>query len=196
MLMAEKQLVLASSSPYRRQLLERLRYPFTAEASEIDETRRENEGAEVLVRRLSLEKARALSVKYPRALIIGSDQVATLGDQILGKPGDYERALLQLKQCQGRSVVFLTGLCLFDSNSGRYQLDCVPFTVFFRTLTEHQLARYLQQEKPYDSAGSFKAESLGISLFEKMQGNDFTALIGLPLIRLTGMLNAVGVEIP
>jgi MAF protein len=194
--MNPRTLVLASASPYRRQLLERLQIPFKACAPSIDETARPDESPESLVQRLALEKAQALRRKFNDALIIGSDQMAVLGEKILGKPGSFEHATEQLQQCQGRSVTFQTGLCLLDAVSGDYQLDCIPFTVQFRALSRSQIERYVQQEKPYDSAGSFKSEALGIALFEKMLGDDPTALIGLPLIRLTSMLNAAGMVIP
>lgn len=189
-------LVLASSSPYRRELLERLRLPFTWGAPAIDESHHTEEAAEALVRRLAEAKARALSAKYSHHLIIGSDQVAVLGDRILGKPHDFERAREQLLAASGKSVTFLTGLALLDSQSSDCQVDCVPFTVHFRELSEAQITRYLKAEQPYDCAGSFKAEGLGISLFRSTEGSDANALIGLPLIRLVDMLHAAGVDIP
>lgn len=194
--MSIKTLVLASASPYRRQLLERLQIPFQTQAPSIDESARVNEPPQTLVQRLALEKARALTPVYTDALIIGSDQLALLGGKILGKPGSHAGAVEQLLSCQGRSVTFYTGLCLLNALNGEYQLDCIPFTVQFRKLSRAQLERYAERDRPYDSAGSFKAEALGISLFEKMLGDDPTALIGLPLIRLTSMLNTAGVEIP
>lgn len=189
-------LVLASSSPYRRELLERLRLPFTWSAPEIDESRQIAEPAETLVRRLAEEKARALSPSHPQHLIIGSDQVAVLDDRILGKPHTFERAREQLLAASGKSVVFLTGLALLDSLSGHCQIDCIPFTVHFRDLSEAQITRYLQAEQPYDCAGSFKAEGLGVSLFRSTEGSDANSLIGLPLIRLVDMLHLAGVELP
>ena len=189
-------LVLASSSPYRRELLTRLHLPFTWSAPQIDETRHTNEDADTLVRRLSLEKAQALLATHPQHLIIGSDQVAVLGTQILGKPHTLERACEQLMAASGNSVTFLTGLTLLNSATGQQQTDCVPFTVHFRTLNEAQIMRYLTTEQPLDCAGSFKAEGLGISLFRSTEGSDSNSLIGLPLIRLVDMLQASGVEIP
>jgi MAF protein len=189
-------LVLASSSPYRRELLTRLHLPFTWSAPQIDETRHPNEDADTLVRRLSLEKAQALLATHPQHLIIGSDQVAVLGTQILGKPHTLERACEQLMAASGNSVTFLTGLTLLNSATGQQQTDCVPFTVHFRTLSEAQIMRYLTAEQPFDCAGSFKAEGLGISLFRNTEGSDSNSLIGLPLIRLVDMLQASGVEIP
>ncbi|NWL80231.1 septum formation inhibitor Maf [Pseudomonas taiwanensis] len=189
-------LVLASSSPYRRELLERLRLPFTWGAPAIDESRQTDEPAEQLVRRLALEKARALASQNPNHLIIGSDQVAVLGEQILGKPHDFERARNQLLAASGTSVSFLTGLALVNSATGHYQVDCVPFTVHFRELDAERIGRYLEAEQPYDCAGSFKAEGLGVSLFRATEGPDATSLVGLPLIRLVDMLLAEGVQIP
>lgn len=189
-------LVLASSSPYRRELLARLRLPFTWSAPAIDETARLDEDASSLVRRLAEEKARALTLKHPQHLIIGSDQVAVLGKQILGKPRTHERAHAQLLAASGNSITFLTGLALLDSQSGHCQIDCIPFTVHFRQLSDAQISRYLEAEQPYDCAGSFKAEGLGVSLFRSTEGTDATSLIGLPLIRLVDMLQLAGIDIP
>lgn len=189
-------LALASSSPYRRALLERLQLPFTWQAPQIDESRHDNESATDLVKRLAAEKARALAQSHPDHLIIGSDQVAVLGNgQILGKPHNLERAQAQLRAASGSSVSFLTGLALLNSRSGHCQIDCVPFTVHFRRLSEEQILRYLQRERPFDCAGSFKSEGLGISLFRSTEGEDATSLIGLPLIRLIDMLLAENLQI-
>ncbi|RMH86493.1 septum formation inhibitor Maf [Pseudomonas sp. AOB-7] len=190
-------LLLASSSPYRRELLARLQLPFSWQSPSIDERHRPDETATELVKRLAEEKARVLAASHPNHLIIGSDQVAALDDgQILGKPHDLERAQAQLRAASGSSVTFLTGLALLDSASGRCQVDCVPFTVHFRQLDEAQILRYLQREQPFDCAGSFKSEGLGISLFRSTEGEDATSLIGLPLIRLVDMLLNEGIEIP
>jgi MAF protein len=189
-------LVLASSSAYRRELLARLCRPFTWSAPAIDETPHPGERAEALVRRLAEAKARALGETHPQHLIIGSDQVAVLGEQILGKPHDFQRAKHQLLTASGASVTFLTGLALLNSASGHCQVDCIPFTVHFRQLDEAQISRYLGLEQPYDCAGSFKAEGLGVSLFRATEGDDATSLIGLPLIRLVGMLHEEGISIP
>ena len=189
-------LVLASSSPYRRELLARLRQPFTWAAPAIDETPFPEESAEALVRRLAEAKARALSELHPAHLIIGSDQVAVLGNQILGKPHDFSRARSQLMAASGASVTFLTSLALLNSASGHCQVDLVPFTVHFRALGEEQISRYLQAEQPYDCAGSFKAEGLGVSLFRATEGEDNTSLIGLPLIRLVDMLLNENISVP
>lgn len=189
-------LLLASSSPYRRELLARLQLPFDWEAPSIDETAAPGESAEELVRRLAQEKARALAHRYPDHLIIGSDQAAALGDRILGKPLNFERAREQLLAASGASVTFLTGLAVLDGRSGEIQVDCVPFTVHFRALDPDRIERYLHAEQPYDCAGSFKAEGLGISLFRATEGSDNTSLIGLPLIRLVDMLLAKGIAVP
>jgi MAF protein len=189
-------LVLASSSPYRRELLSRLRRPFEWAAPSIDESRQAGEPAEQLVRRLAREKAAALAGQFAAHLIIGSDQVAVLDGQVLGKPHDFPRAHAQLSAASGKSVTFLTGLALLDSRSGACQVDCIPYTVHFRTLDAEQITRYLQAEEPYDCAGSFKAEGLGISLFRRTEGSDVNSLIGLPLIRLVEMLDCAGVKVP
>jgi len=189
-------LVLASSSPYRRALLERLGLTFSCQSPEIDEQSQPNERAEQLVRRLAEEKARALSQQYPQHLIIGSDQVALLEQQILGKPHDFPRAQAQLMAASGQSVRFLTGLALLNSKTGVCQVDCVPFTVHLRNLSEATIRRYLEAEQPFDCAGSFKAEGLGISLFRSTEGEDANSLIGLPLIRLVDMLLNEGINIP
>lgn len=189
-------LVLASSSPYRRALLERLHLPFDCQAPEIDESPLPGESAEQLVCRLAEQKSRALASRYQRHLIIGSDQVAALDGQILGKPHTFERAHEQLRSASGASVTFHTGLCLHNSQSGHTQTACVPFTVHFRPLDDACIERYLRLEQPYDCAGSFKSEGLGISLFRSTAGEDATSLIGLPLIRLVDMLLAEGVQVP
>lgn len=184
----ERTLVLASTSPYRQELLKRLGLPFETASPEIDETPLEDEEPEALVTRLSLEKAKAVAGKYPDALIIGSDQVATIDDTIIGKPGTHERAMEQLRSASGKSVTFLTGLALYDAQSGRSHTVCEPFRVQFRSLTDNQIDDYLRREEPYDCAGSFKAEGLGIALFSLMDGEDPNALIGLPMIQLVSML--------
>jgi 7-methyl-GTP pyrophosphatase len=188
-------LILASTSPYRKMLLERLGLTFQTAAPKTDETPFDNEPPEALVNRLAEAKARALASQYPDALIIGSDQVAVLDGNILGKPGHHEAATQQLRNASGRKVTFLTGLCLFNSRSQTVQVKQVPFSVVFKTLTDAQIEYYLQQEKPYDCAGSFKSEGLGISLFERLDGEDPNALIGLPLIELMRFLNNEGVDV-
>ncbi|AOZ11827.1 septum formation inhibitor Maf [Pseudomonas lundensis] len=189
-------LLLASSSVYRRQLLDRLRLPFTCSSPDIDEAHSPDESATELVRRLSLQKAQALAGSHPQHLIIGSDQVAVLDAKILGKPHTFDNARQQLLDASGTSVSFLTGLTLLNSQTGKYQTDCVPFTVHMRPLTTQQIERYLHAEQPYDCAGSFKAEGLGVSLFERTEGDDATSLVGLPLISLVTMLINEGISIP
>lgn len=189
-------LILASSSPYRRELLQRLRLPFDCASPDIDETPLPGESAEQLVRRLAESKARALAQRYPAHLIIGSDQAAVNGQRILGKPHDIERATEQLLAASSRSVSFLTGLCLLNSQTGQASVDCIPFIVHFRELDEARIRRYLEAEQPFDCAGSFKAEGLGVSLFRRTEGEDATSLVGLPLIRLVDMLLAEQVQIP
>ena len=188
-------LVLASTSPYRKELLQRLGLAFITAAPNVDETQRSDESAEQLVRRLSEEKARALATAFPDALIIGSDQVAVIGDEILTKPGTHENAVSQLQRCAGQSVTFLTGLCLFNARSGNAQIEAVPFRVHFRPLNAAQIENYLRREQPYNCAGSFKSEGLGIALFERLEGDDPATLIGLPLIRLTRMLETAGMQV-
>ncbi len=189
-------LLLASSSRYRRELLERLRLPFDTAAPEIDEQPLPGEQARDLVLRLARSKAEALRASHPAHLIIGSDQVATLDGQIIGKPHTFANAKAQLQAASGRSVTFLTGLCLYNSQSNHCQVACVPFTVHFRQLSDAQIERYLQAEQPYDCAGSFKSEGLGISLFASTEGSDNTSLIGLPLIRLVDMLIKEWISLP
>lgn len=189
-------LVLASTSPYRKALLERLGLVFETLSPEVDETRLDGETPEHLVCRLAEAKARAGAGRFPDALIIGSDQVAVCGEDILGKPGDHARAGAQLARLSGRRVNFLTGLCLYDARSDLARVEMVPFEVIFRELQAAQIERYLQREQPYNCAGSFKSEGLGISLFEALHGDDPNALIGLPLIRLVSWLNEAGVAVP
>ena len=190
-----QRLVLASTSPYRKQLLQRLGLEFTTAASNVDEAHQPEETPEHLVRRLAEEKARAVAKQFPDALIIGSDQVAVIGEEILTKPGTHENAISQLQRCSGRSVTFLTGLCLFNTRSGKGQIEVVPFRVHFRPLSSGQIENYLRREQPYNCAGSFKSEGLGIALFERLEGDDPASLIGLPLIRLTRMLEMEGVKV-
>jgi MAF protein len=189
------QLVLASTSPFRRELLMRLGLPFETAAPDVDESQLDNESPQALVARLAEAKARACAAQFPEALIIGSDQVAVLDGNILGKPGNHENAVQQLQAASGRQVDFLTGLCLLNSKTQNIQVKVVPFTVVFRLLSDAQIEDYLLREQPYNCAGSFKSEGLGICLFEKMQGNDPNALIGLPLIELTTLLEAEGVNV-
>ncbi len=189
-------LVLASTSPYRRELLGRLGLPFSTCSPNIDETRLSGESPAELVRRLSEAKARAGAAQLSaNALVIGSDQVAVIDDEVLGKPGDFERACAQLARLSGRRVTFLTGLCLYNSARDEHQSEVVPFTVVFRALSKTQIEHYVEREQPFNCAGSFKSEGLGVALFERMEGDDPSALIGLPLIRLTSMLDAEGCSV-
>lgn len=189
-------LLLASSSPYRRELLARLQLPFAWAAPDIDEQRIGEEPAAELVKRLARHKAEALAASHPGHLIIGSDQVAVLGEQILGKPHTFEKACEQLLAASGNHVTFLTGVALLNTQSGHCEVDCVPFTVHMRELDLPRIERYLRAEQPYDCAGSFKCEGLGVSLFQSTHGCDATSLVGLPLIRLVDMLLKEGVSIP
>ena len=189
-------IVLASSSSYRHELLTRLQLPFTFHSPDIDETPQANESAQALVQRLALSKARALAQHYPQHIIIGSDQVAVLDGKIIGKPLHAEGATQQLSAASGRSLVFLTGLAVIDTRTQIEQVDLVPFTVHFRTLNAAQIQRYIAAEQPFDCAGSFKSEGLGVSLFQATEGSDATSLVGLPLIRLCDMLNVCGIAVP
>lgn len=193
--MSMRTLVLGSTSPYRRELMQRLQCPFEIAAPNIDETRQAHERPQAMVSRLSLAKAQAVASHYPNALIIGSDQCAVLGQDVLGKPGTYEKAVQQLCDSSGKTVYFFTGLCLLDTHTGRYQLDVIPFEVTFRLLKLPEIQRYVEKDQPYNCAGSFRSESLGITLFKRMRGDDPTALMGLPLIRLSEMLRQVGVDL-
>ena len=174
----------------------RLGIPFTVCAPDVDESRISGETPDALVRRLADAKARAGAAQRPEpALVIGSDQVAVVDDEVLGKPGSVARACAQLERLSGRRVTFLTGLCLYHSGTGRSQIDVVPFAVRFRTLSSAQIESYVAREQPLNCAGSFKSEGLGVALFETMEGSDPSALIGLPLIRLVDMLQAEGMDV-
>jgi septum formation protein len=189
-------IVLASTSPYRRQLLQRLRIPFEVQAPGVDETASAGERPEQIARRLSLAKAGAVAALRPDALVIGSDQTATLdGIGTIGKPGTHERAVAQLRAASGRTLVFHTGLCLWRPD-GPPLLDCVDTHVRFRRLDDDEIERYLLAETPYDCAGSAKSEGLGATLLEAQDGPDPSALVGLPLIRLAAMLRQVGLQLP
>lgn len=189
-------LVLASSSTYRRTLLSRLGVPFTWDAPDLDETELPDETPHQLVSRLSEGKARVVAARHPQALIIGSDQVSVRDGQIIGKPHTHERAVEQLAAASGKRIEFLTGLCLLNAATGRCRVVVESFAVVFRTLTPGAIERYLRADTPYDCAGSFKLEGRGITLFERLEGRDPNALIGLPLIALVDLLHAEGVEVP
>ena len=188
-------LILASTSPFRRELLQRLCIDFSTAAPDIDESAHPGEKPSELVQRLSEAKARAIGASR-QGLIIGSDQVATTGDDILGKPGSHEKAVEQLQYLSGKSVCFYTGLCLLNTETDNARVEVVPYTVLFRRLDDSQIENYLRADKPYNCAGSFKSEGLGITLFERMEGDDPSALIGLPLIKLTTMLREAGIVLP
>ena len=189
-------LVLGSTSPFRRALLEKLGLPFTTVAPEVDESHRPGETPETLVKRLAEAKARAAAAGRPRSLVIGSDQVACIDGDILGKPGNRENAIAQLERAAGRVVTFYTGLCLYNSAEDRAQVLCEPFRVHFRRLAREQIARYVDAEQPFNCAGSFKSEGYGITLFERLEGDDPNSLVGLPLIRLVELLGNEGIALP
>jgi len=192
-------IVLASSSPYRRELLRRLIRDFHCLAADIDETPYRGESAQDLVLRLAEAKARAAASHNPHdgqlQLFIGSDQVAALDDKILGKPGNYDNAVKQLHQLSGKTLTFLTGLCVFDKRTSTADVCCVPCQVRFRTLNDAQIHTYLEREPAFDCAGAFKSEGLGVSLLEQMETTDPTALVGLPLIALSRMLMRAGYDV-
>ncbi|MDV5582467.1 nucleoside triphosphate pyrophosphatase [Enterobacter hormaechei] len=181
-------LVLASTSPYRRMLLEKLGIPFECAAPEVDETPQPGESPRHLVTRLAKEKAQSLAVRYPAHLIIGSDQVCVLDGEITGKPYTEKIACQQLLRARGSIVTFYTGLALYNSASGHLQTECEPFDVHFRHLSEQEIMDYVRRERPLNCAGSFKSEGLGIALFDKLDGRDPNTLVGLPLIALCQML--------
>jgi len=185
-------LILGSSSPYRRELLERLHIPFEVAVPDIDETPLENESPDATALRLSLRKAEAIAQRHPGALVIGSDQVLTLDGRQMGKPGSHEKALAQLQLMRGRTATFHSALCLLDSRTGESQLADVQTRVTMRDLTDAEIDAYLNLERPYDVAGSAKSEGLGIALLSRVESDDPTALVGLPLIALTTMLRKAG----
>lgn len=191
-----KRIVLASSSKSRRRLLERLKIDFEVHPPEIDETPRPGEMSESLVERLAVEKAQAVAATQPDALIVSSDQVGCIKNRILGKPATADNACRQLMLCSNSVVIFHTSLCLFDPAQSRPSLETVTTTVRFRKLTEDDIRRYVEREKPFDCAGSFRSETLGITLLESISSDDPTALQGLPLITLAAMLRRAGLELP
>jgi len=189
-------LILGSTSPFRAEILQKLCVSFDTAAPDIDESSQANETPTELVERLSISKAKKVAEAHPAALIVGSDQVACVEQQILGKPHTHEKAVEQLRFLSGKIVSFHTGLCLFNSETGNTQSTVEVFKVHFRTLSDDQIERYLQNEQPYNCAGSFKSEALGISLFKKLEGDDPNTLIGLPLIRLVEFLSNEGLQVP
>jgi len=190
------QIILASTSVFRRALLEKLDLEFSTDSPDIDESPIDGETAEQLVLRLSESKAACIAAKHSQGLVIGSDQVACIDGEILGKPGNFDNAMQQLLKASGKSVDFYTGLCLFNAQSGQKQTLVDVFKVHFRNLSDEQISRYLKKEEPYNCAGSFKSEGYGISLFERLEGDDPNALIGLPLIKLIQLFEKEGVLIP
>ncbi|MBO7410652.1 MAG: septum formation inhibitor Maf [Ottowia sp.] len=190
------EIILASTSPYRRELLARLRLPFTTAKPHVDETRLAGEAPAALASRLALAKAQAVAAQHPAAIVIGSDQVAHIGDEIFSKPGTAERARAQLRQMSGQTVLFQTALALIRQQDGIVLQETEPTEVRFRTLTDAEITRYVEMEQPLDCAGSAKAEALGISLLDALRSDDPTAIIGLPLIRLARMLRTLGVALP
>ena len=193
--MSNLPLILGSSSPFRKMLLERLMVPFETANPDIDETPLDGEDPISLVERLAILKAKEIAKTQPDSLIIGSDQVALHGQQIVGKPHTHERAVEQLKTASGKKIELFTGLALINSSTGSIQSEVIPFTVHFKTLSESTIERYLRKEEPYNCAGSVRSEGLGVALFEKFEGDDPNALIGLPLIRLVSMLENQGFDI-
>jgi len=191
-----RKLVLGSTSPFRRTLLEKLAIPFSTDSPDIDETQQPGESPEELVRRLAEAKARDVGARHPDALVIGSDQVACIAGRILGKPGNRANAIDQLTAASGLSVTFYTGLCLYDTRSQLAQVAVEPFVVHFRDLERAQIERYVDHEQPYNCAGSFKSEGYGITLFSALQGRDPNSLVGLPLILLVEMLDNEGIALP
>lgn len=187
------QLVLASSSTYRKTQLQTLGLPFTCARPDIDESRCNNESARDMALRLAVAKARAVATRFPDALIIGSDQTLEFGEQILGKPGNLDAAIKQLQQLRGQTVVFYSAVALLNTADDSVQRQIIETTVRYRPLSDAQIASYLEHDKPFDCAGSFKCEALGITILESVRSDDPTALVGLPLIALTTMLINAGV---
>lgn len=193
--MPNPKLVLGSSSPFRQELLSTLMVPFDTCSPDIDETPLANESPIELVERLAIEKAKEVAKSYPDALIIGSDQVAMHSDKIVGKPHTHERAVEQLQEASGKKIELFTGLALVNAKTGNIQSEVVPFAVHFKTLSERTIEQYLRKETPYNCAGSVRSEGLGVALFERFDGDDPNALIGLPLIRLVAMLDNEGFDL-
>lgn len=191
----QRPLILASTSRYRRELLARLHLPFDVQPPEVDETARSGETPRELAERLALEKAQAVAARFPDAVVIGSDQVADLAGEALGKPGDHARATAQLRRMRGQTLVFQTAVAVVCQATGFVQRDLAPVRVVFRELSDAAIEHYLQAEQPYDCAGSAKSEGLGIALLSAIDSDDPTALVGLPLIRTCRMLRSAGVDL-
>lgn len=187
-------LILGSTSRYRRELLQRLRLPFEVLSPQVDETPLPGEAPAALALRLALAKAQAVAAQRPEAVVIGSDQVADLAGEAIGKPGTHERAVAQLRRMSGQEVVFQTGVAVVRPATGFAQVQLVPVRVRFRTLREAEIERYLRLEEPYDCAGSAKSETLGIALLDAIASDDPTSLVGLPLIRTCALLRAAGLD--
>ena len=190
-----RKLILGSTSPYRRELLGRLRIPFEVAAPDVDETPHDGETPRQLACRLAMAKARAVAARFPDCVVIGSDQVADLDGQTLGKPGTHARATAQLQQMRGKTVIFQTAVAVVCQETGFAQMDLAPVKVLFRDLSDAEIETYLQAETPYDCAGSAKSEGLGIALLESIENDDPSALVGLPLIRTCRMIRAAGVKV-
>ncbi|NQW92663.1 MAG: septum formation inhibitor Maf [Polaromonas sp.] len=190
-----RQLILGSTSRYRRELLERLHIPFQVAAPDVDETPLPGETPRALAERLAVAKAKAVASQYPQAVVIGSDQVADLNGQSLGKPGTHEKAKAQLRLMRGQTVIFQTAVAVLCLDTGFEQCSLAAVRVKFRDLTDSEIENYLRIEQPYDCAGSAKSEGLGIALLASIDSDDPTALIGLPLIRTCQMINAAGIEL-
>lgn len=190
-----KSLVLGSSSTFRKALLEKLGLEFETDSPDIDETPLKNESPEDMVARLAKLKALAIAERHPNSIVISSDQCATLDGAIIGKPGEHEAAVEQLTNASGRAVTFYTSLCVMNTSSEQMEELVEPFHVYFRELSETQIENYLRKEEPYNCAGSFKSEGLGIALFERLEGKDPNTLVGLPLIELITMLRKFGIDV-
>lgn len=190
-----RKLVLGSTSPYRRELLERLRIPFEVAAPDVDETPQASESPKQMACRLAMSKARAVAAQFPACVVIGSDQVADLEGEALGKPGNHARATAQLRQMRGKTVIFQTAVAVVCLDTGFAQMDLAQVKVKFRELNDAEIEHYLLAETPYDCAGSAKSEGLGIALLESIDNDDPTALVGLPLIRTCRMIQAAGVRV-
>lgn len=193
-------IILASTSTYRRSLLEKLQLTFTCEAPKVEEIQQLNETAEKMSRRLAIEKAKSVAKKHRNGLIIGSDQTASILEsskhpQIMGKPGNKTNAINQLLACRGKTVRFYTGLCVLNAATDDYSCCVETFDVVFRNLSRQQITYYVEKEQPYDCAGSFKSEGLGIALFSQMDGTDPNTLVGLPLIALCSLLAEFGIQV-
>ena len=191
----QRPLILASTSRYRRELLNRLHLPFDVQPPEVDETALPGETPRELAERLALEKARAVAARFPEAVVIGSDQVADLAGEALGKPGDHARATAQLRKMRGQTLIFQTAVAVVCQATGFVERDLAPVRVVFRDLSDAAIEQYLRAEQPYDCVGSAKSEGLGIALLSAIDSDDPTALVGLPLIRTCRMLRSAGVEL-